>query len=99
MGGCCCAETPGVRCTGPGAGILHSGAGHWARPGNNPGKEEEQRAFKKARGRLLFAALRHCVGVGRWANNNNPLQVLLSKHPIPADLFITDPACSIAGRD
>jgi hypothetical protein len=36
----------------------------------------------------------------RWANNNNnPLQVLLSKHPIPADLFAADPTCSIAGRD
>jgi hypothetical protein len=32
----------------------------------------------------------------RWANN--PL-ALPSKYPIPADLFITDPTCSIAERD
>jgi hypothetical protein len=34
----------------------------------------------------------------RWRWANNPL-ALPSKYPIPADLFITDPTCSIAGHD
>ena len=43
---------------------------------------------------LLFAAF--CVGVG-WANN--PL-ALPSKYPLPgADLYVSNPACLIAGRD
>jgi hypothetical protein len=47
------------------------GAWHGARPKNI--KLARGRKKKKARGRLLFAAL-----------------ALPSKHPIPADLFITD---------
>jgi hypothetical protein len=57
----------------------------WAQ--KKTGKEE-----KKARGASCYLL--------RWCWANNPL-ALPSKHPIPADLSITDPTCLciIAGRD
>jgi hypothetical protein len=55
---------------------------------NNP----EKKGGKKARGRLLFAAL----ALGQQPDWHCHLP---SKHPIPADPFITDPTSLIAGHD
>jgi hypothetical protein len=65
---------------GPGRSTVpHEAAWHGARPKK---KLARGRKKKKARGRLLFAAL------------------ALGQQPTgTADLFITDPTCSIAERD
>jgi hypothetical protein len=79
--------------TGMGLGLAWDLAG-----GRGPGMGPVQKITREQRKKKRRAAGLYLLR-WRWANNNNPLQALPSKHPIPADLFITDPTCSIAGRD